>query len=85
MIKNKESVCAQTVHEENSVSSLTPEEEKLQTSSAAIPMMDVLCQQPCILICSKPDLTQCFTSKSQEFTDKKLTQGNRKAEVVGTD
>lgn len=66
-------------------SSLTPEEEKLQTSSAVMPMMDVLCQWPCILICSKPDPAQRFTSKSQQFTDKKLTQGSDKAEVVGTD
>lgn len=66
-------------------SSLPLEEKELQTSSAVIPMMDVLCQRPCILICSQPDLAQCFTSKSQQFTGKELTQGSRKAEALGTD
>lgn len=66
-------------------SSLAPEEEKPQTSSAATPVMDVLCQWPRILICSKPDPARCFTSKSQQFTDKKFAQGSHKAEAVGTD
>lgn len=60
------------------------EEEKMQTSSAVIFMMDFLCHWPSILICSKTDPAQCFTLESQQLTDKKLTRGSHKQEVDGT-
>lgn len=53
-------------------------EEKLQTSSAVIFMMDFLCQWPCVLICSITDPAQCFTLESQQLTDKKSTRGSHK-------